>query len=161
MIPLSVKSVAFRPRLGQPIAPMDVLTGTMVTVVDRQGKPAGGAKVTAYSGGKEVSSAETNGQGDALLPVWMGPYDISVAYNGHTLWKEATSKQVARGETIFVELPFCVRDPIIKPVDIALIAAAGALAGAGLYWKIKPLTMAGEVVFGATAFSIIYRLSCL
>ncbi len=157
MIALSVKHASFGPKLGQ----MDVLKGTLVSVVDRQGKPVVGAKVTAYDGAQKVAEGVTDGGGDLLLAIWMGPYNVEVAYNGHTLWKEVSAKQVARGETIVFDLPFCARDPILKPMDIVLLASAGALAGAGMYWKIEPLKVAGEVVFGASMFSIIYRLSCL
>lgn len=151
----------YRPYLGQGPAPVDVLKGTLVSVIDHQGRPVVDVKVSAYDNGKEVSSAQTNSHGDALLPVWNGPYDISISYDGHTMWKEASAKQVARGETIIFDLPFCIRDAIIKPIDIGLLLAAGALAGSGVYFKVQPLTVAGEVVFGAAVFSIIYRLSCL
>lgn len=161
--------VAMRPyrlvRLGQNLPPgavlVDVLKGTLVSVVDRQGRPIEGAEVVAYDNNKQVSQAKTNDKGDALLNIALGPYDISVTYGGHIFWQTASAKQVARSETIMFELPFCVNDAILKPIDLALLAAAGALAGSGVYFKIQPLTMAGEVVFGAAMFSIIYRLSCL
>jgi hypothetical protein len=133
----------------------------LVSVVDRQGKPVPNAEVKAYNGAQEIASGNTDSGGDVWLPISVGPVDLSVGYNGHVLWKEASAKAVGRNETIVVDFPFCVRDPILKPMDIVLLASAGALAGAGVYWKIEPVKVAGEVVFGATMFSIIYRLSCL
>lgn len=149
-------------RLGQSDpAAMEVLSGTVVNVIDRQGRPVKGVKVAAFDHGKQVAQGETNSDGDVVFGIQNGPYDIAATYEGHALWKEASAKQVSRGETIVFELPFCVNDAILKPMDLALLTAAGAMAGAGVYWKIQPLTMAGEVVFGAAMFSIIYRLSCI
>lgn len=158
MISLSAKPIRYRPMLGQAVLAGGSL---LVSVVDRQGKPVPNAEVIAFKGTNEIARGSTNSGGDVTLPIVAGPVDLSVGYNSHVLWKEATAKSVARNETIVVDFPFCVRDPILKPMDLVLLASAGALAGAGVYWKIEPVKMAGEVVFGATIFSIIYRLSCL
>jgi carboxypeptidase family protein len=155
MIGLARKGVPFRPYLGQ--APNQPL----ITVIDRQGKPVQGAHVTLRRGPEELGPVETDGNGDARFDAPAGMYDVIVRYNGHTIWKEATPTQIGRGETIVVEFPFCVRDPILKPVDIGLLLAAGALTAGGMYWKVEPLKVVGEVIFGATAFTVIYRLSCL
>jgi hypothetical protein len=135
--------------------------GLLVAIVDRQGKPVPGLDVRAVSRGSEVAQGTTDDQGDVRLSVEYGPVDVVARYNGHSLWKTVGQEEVARGETVVFDLPFCVRDPILKPIDIGLLLAAGALTGAGVYWKIQPLTTVGEVIFGATAFTIIYRLSCL
>jgi hypothetical protein len=158
MISLAARPIAFRPVLGQ-LALKN--TGLLVSVVDRQGKPVPNAQVRAFQGAQEIASGTTNSGGDVELPVTSGPVDLAVNYNGHALWKEASAKSIARNETIVVDFPFCVRDPILKPMDIGLLLTAGALAGAGVYWKIEPVKVAGEVIFGASMFTIIYRLSCL
>lgn len=150
----------YRPRLGIAVENISG-SGLQVSVIDRQGRPVKDVDLKAYDNGREVGALKTDPDGDAVFPISIGPFDISATYEGHLLWKEATPKQIARGETIVFELPFCVNDAILKPMDLGLLAAAGALAGAGVYFKVQPLTMAGEVVFGAAMFSIIYRLSCI
>lgn len=159
---MALRHVPYRPiRLGQSQLPP---SSVQVSVVDRQGRPVQDAQVSLF-GNSPVAEAKgaTDSKGDALLNVGsaVGPYNVSVSYQGHTFWQEASTKQIARSETIMFELPFCVQDAILKPIDLGLLAAAGALAGSGVYFKIQPLTTAGEVVFGAAMFSIIYRLSCL
>ena len=161
-MPVAMRPAPYRlVRLGQTRLPP---AAVQVSVVDRQGRPVTDAQVALFDK-SPVAQAKgaTDSKGDANLNVGaaVGPYNISVSYEGHTFWQTANAEQVARSETIVFELPFCVNDAILKPIDLALLAAAGALAGSGVYFKIQPLTTAGEVVFGAAMFSIIYRLSCL
>lgn len=123
--------------------------GLQVLVSDQSGRPVSGALVTSAG-----SSQETGHDGVALVPA---SREVRVTYEGMSV-----SKDVLRsGDTVFVTFPVCVSGPLLKPVDIALLAGAGLLTAAGVYWKSDPLKVAGEVIFGASAFTVIYRLSCL
>ncbi len=162
---LSLAQRPIRLRLAQAVpaqaSPVAELQGLLVTVVDTSGRYIPGADVKGYSRGEVVAEGLTDSHGDVLLPLNSGPYDIAVNYKGHSIWKVATYEAVAHGETIFIQFPMCVTDPIVKPMDLALLGISVGLVGAGMYWKVAPLKTVGEIVFGAAAFGFIYRLSCL
>lgn len=151
------------PRLAMwkplPVRPRSYLgqaQSVRVTVIDIGGRPVGGAVVTVSG-----VSKTTDTSGDAVIEAGPGSKEIVVEYDGRRISEIASSEDIARGNNVFVKFPFCIRDPLVKPIDLAILAGAAALTAAGYYWKVDPLKVAGELVFGAEVFGLIYRMSCL
>lgn len=141
-----------RPSLGQ-VSP-SVLS---VEVVDISGKPIPGATVEVLG----QQTAQTDGHGKAIFNVPAGPHNIRATYDDMVVVKSISSDELRQGATAFIEFPACIMGPLLRPIDLAIFAAAGGMIWAGSHFKVKALEMTGEVALGAAVFGFIYRLQCM
>jgi len=156
-LPGALKIAPRRFQLGQ-AAPIS----HVIIVVDHSGRPVSGVQLSLLgTGGREAVTATTDGEGKAVFQVEPGNYEVQTSFKGIVLAQSLKQDQISRGLTTFVQLPFCVVDPIVRPVDLVILGGAAAFIAAGSYWKVQPLTMVGEIAIGAAIFSLIYRLQCL
>lgn len=148
--------LAVRHELGQA-----ALRPLKVVVVDANGRPMVGAQVEYLRSGGQAGIQETDSHGVATFEGVTGPADIRVTYKDLVLSKRLSADDVAGGDTVFIQFQLCVSEPLIRPIDIAIIGGAAAMVAAGAYFKVRPLETVGEIAVGATIFSFIYRLQCL
>jgi hypothetical protein len=133
--------------------------------VDVDGRPVKGAHVSVRLPGAVSEVGETAADG-TFVGRFAGGHpgservEVEVEKYGYGIVRSATVDEGIRG-TIFVQLPVCLPQPILTGVELGSLAAGLALAAAGLYWKVKPAELLGEVLIGASAFTAIYRHSCL
>lgn len=135
-----------------------------VVIVDANGRPIGGADVELLRLGganAEVMASKADSQGIATFEAPSGPVEIRAIYKDLTISRRLNADEVASGNSIFLQFQICVSEPLIRPVDVAIIGSATALILAGSYFKIRPLETVGEIAVGAAIFSFIYRLQCL
>lgn len=132
-----------------------------VVVVDSNGRPMSGAQVEYLRSGGQAGIQETDSHGTATFEGVTGPADIRATYKDLVLSKRLSADDVVRGDTVFIQFQICVSEPLIRPIDIAIIGGAGAMIAAGAYFKVRPLETVGEIAVGAAIFSFIYRLQCL
>lgn len=136
-----------------------------IAVVDVDGRPVKGARVSVRLPGSVPEVGETAGDGTFVVRFAGGHpgsdrVEVEVEKDGYVVVRSTTMDEGIRG-TIFVQLPVCLPQPILTGVELGSLAAGLALAAAGLYWKLKPAELIGEVLIGAAAFTAIYRHSCL
>lgn len=125
-----------------------------VVVTDHNGRPVSGAAVTV---GPTEGVTDSRGIFSVALPA--GQLAKIVVRSGD--YTVARDVQDGAGGDIFVELPVCVSQPLLTTAELVALLGAAGLVGAGYYWKIEPLKVTGEVLFGASVFTTIFRLSCL
>lgn len=142
--------------LGQPLP--NVLA---IDVVDVTGKPVKDATVEIRGSSGDVQTGKTDSHGRVDFNVGSGAYDVRAMYDDLVVVKNVSSDEIRKGATTFLQFPVCILDPIIRPMDILLFAAAAGMIAAGSHFKVKALEMTGEVAFGAAIFGFIYRLQCL
>lgn len=135
-----------------------------VVVTDAQGVPFRGATVLTLT--RTVLSAKTDSagvasfDGDALeaeIPKSAGRQIVQVRV---TIGDLETQREGPLDETLFVQIPVCAPQPFLTTPELISFALGSALVGAGLYWKVNPLQIVGEVLFGAAVFTAVYRHSC-
>jgi hypothetical protein len=127
-----------------------------VSVSDARGNPFPGVRIEISAAGGGKISGTTDASGIAAFPsLPPGDFEAVFYYDGMSLRRKGRSD-----ETLFVEIPVCAPAPLLTKTEIASLAAGSLLAGAGFLWKLEVLTVVGEVVFGAAAFTAIYRHSC-
>jgi hypothetical protein len=136
----------------------------LVAVRDVNGRPVPGAEVRAGAGGGASRTVFTDSRGDAVvaLPPGGWPVDFTVVYDAKYVTNVAVGAEAAaRGDTVFVRIPICVAEPLLTVPELLALGGAAALTGAGFMLKSDILKVTGEVLFGAAAFTAIYRHSCL
>jgi hypothetical protein len=123
-----------------------------VVITDPNGLPFPGAEVS-IEGGVPV---RTDSRGVAVFPnPGSGSRTVRIRVEGFDLVREG------RGyETLFVQVPICAPQVFLTPPEILAVAVGAAMVGAGLYWKLNPVQIVGEILFGAAAFTAVYRHSC-
>lgn len=151
---------AARRALGQAEA-----VAVRIAVVDVDGRPVKGARVLARLPGTVPEVGETAGDG-TFVGRFAGGHpgservEVEVEKYGYGVIRSATVDEGIRG-TIFIQLPVCLPQPILTGVEWGSLAAGVAMTAAGLHWRFKPAELLGEILIGATAFTAIYRHSCL
>lgn len=150
---IALRTVQLGRRLGQP--PASEEGAFRVVVVDARGNPFPEAHVAITSSGRPLFEILSDAQGEVRAPV-SGTVDVQVDVRGFRVVRRGVGTE----ETLFVVLPVCAPGPVLTKVEMGLFAAAAALAGAGSYWKLDLLKLTGEVLFGATVFTAVYRNSC-
>lgn len=138
------------PSLGQ-AAPL-----FRVVVTDDHGRPVRGVRVEVTPSGTSDSGGQTTGS-DGVASFAPTASEVTVTLRVGDL---VTRRRARTDETLFVQLPICAPEPLLTKTEIAALLAGGVIAGAGFHWKLEPLQILGEVVFGAAAFTAIYRHSC-
>lgn len=133
-------------RLGQlPSVPYHVV------VADPRGAPWKGATVTIG----DVSRV-TDGNGVASFEsVPAGYIDARIKIGEFTVDGKGSSDN-----TLFVTVPICAEGPLLTNTELVALVTGGALAAGGYYLKKDLLSKVGELVFGASIFTIVYRHSC-
>ena len=140
-----------RPRLAQAGPPL-----TKIVVTDMRGRPVPGAFIST---GSVQNTAITDSSGRALINLGSAEStDVTVSAGGYT---HTATVNAGGPNDVFVNLPICLAQPILTVPEMGSLAAAVLITAAGYYWKIEPAKVTGEVLFGATVFTAIYRLSCL
>lgn len=125
-----------------------------VMVTDINGRAVAGAEVTA--GAVRLQDA---GHGLYTGDVPAGPLRIVVRKGEQLVAKDVAES--AADSNVYVQIPVCMPQPLLTTAELVALLGAGALTGAGFYWKVDGLKLTGEVLFGAAAFTAIHRLSCL
>lgn len=144
---------ALRPRLALGQA------GTVharIAVVDVNGRPI---RASVSVNGVAAGQTDSGGFAYAQVPTDR-PFHVLVQKDDHVVVKDfsAPGQEVP---TAYVQIPVCLPQPILTTAEIAALLGAAAMTGAGFYFKTDALKITGEVLFGAAAFTAIYRLSCL
>lgn len=144
--------------LGQARAPFRVV------VTDPRGIPFPGAVVLIQAGttlsgktdsdgvavfdGAAVEAQVSRGGGQPIVPVRITVGDLETVREGPL------------DQTLFVQIPVCAPQPLLTTPELVSFALGAGLVGAGLHWKLNPLQIIGEVLFGAAVFTAVYRHSC-
>lgn len=132
--------------LGQAAPPWSVV------VTDPNGLPFADAEVSI--GGVPVG--KTDSHGVALVPnPGAGSETVRIRVEGLDLVRTGRTD-----ETLFVQVPVCAPQPFLTTAEILACGLGASLVGAGLYWKQSSLQVVGEVLFGASVFTAVYRHSC-
>lgn len=133
-----------------------------VVVTDVKGDPFEDATVTARLHGAVLDTRKTDSEGVAIFTT--APVDerieIRVESGPLVAERKIPIESVNAGETLFVQLPVDRPEAILTPIEIGtLLIGAGAM-GAGAYYKVDALKLAGEILLGAGIFTTIYRHGC-
>lgn len=135
-----------------------------VVVTDPRGIPFRGAGVITQTGTVLSEKTDSDGiasfDGDSLeaqLPKSSGKQVVQVRV---TIGDMEIVREGPLDETLFVQIPVCAPQPLLTASELLSFALGSALVGAGLYWKVTPLQIVGEVLFGAAVFTAVYRHSC-
>lgn len=159
-----LNTLTFRPlnlsgrRLAQSQLTPPIEIPFRVVVTDIRGNAFRDARVTASVDGQPLYDVTTDEHGAASLPVSPGRIiNVRVDAGGYV----ANRKVENTDETLFISLPVCAPQPFLNTTEIVIMAAAGAMVGAGNHWKqLSALKMVGELGLGAAVFSAVYRHSC-
>lgn len=156
-----VRPLLFGPRplsLGQSMP-----ASFRVVVTDPRGVPFRDAQVTI--GAQGSLSARTDSSGIAVfdglgvareVPGSLNSmFPVRITFGDLSLVRDGSLDQ-----TLFVQIPMCAPQPLLALPELISFAAGTAFIGAGLKWKIRPLQVVGEVLFGAAIFTAVYRHSC-
>lgn len=147
-LPIRLSGPAPRP----PLALAQAAPSWSVVVTDPNGLPFPNAEVSIDGG----ATARTDSHGIAAFPnPGSGSRTVRIRVEGFDLVRQGRGD-----ETLFVQVPVCAPQEILTSPEILACALGAALVGAGLYWKVSPLQIVGEVLFGAAAFTAVYRHSC-
>lgn len=87
-------------------------------------------------------------------------HEIVVEANGIRASKSISDNEARSGNTVFIQLPVRSPEPLVKTTEAVAALLGVALAGVGFGTNIRPLQILGEVVFGAAAFTVVYRQVC-
>ena len=150
--------------LGQ----QEVTRAGHVVVVDAHDRPVAGASVSVeWQTAAEFiqgPKGETNGAG---ILEFSAPRQGSVTAARVTARKDEyySGRSVVpvwdlEDPGVLVKIPVCLGQPLMTGIEIGAIVVGLGLTFGGMYMKQKPAELIGEVLFGAAAFTIIYRLSC-
>lgn len=139
-------------RLGQP--PIEIPFKVVVT--DSRGVPFKGAMVYLSSGGRHLYDVSTNSGGSVEFPGVSGAIDVRVEVAGYVVTRRVENTD----ETLFVQVPVCSPGELLTVTELALLAGAGALAGAGWHWKISGLKITSEIILSAVVFNAVFRAGC-
>lgn len=142
--------------LTRPSSLAQAFSPVTVVVTDFSGKPVEGAEVQS---GQERQI--TNGNGMAFLEYTSPNQEVVALYEDLVASASVGDVDLSRGDTVFINFPVTIPGPLLRPIDLAILGGAAALTLAGIHYKSDALKTVGEVVFGAGAFGIIYRLSCI
>lgn len=127
-----------------------------VVVTDDYGRAISGVRVeVSPSGAPDAGGQVTDADGIASFSTTAPEATVTLR-----IGELVTRRRARTDETLFVQLPICAPEPFLTKTEIAALIFGTAVAGAGFHWKIEPLQIVGEVVFGAAAFTAIYRHSC-
>ncbi len=147
--------IAYRPLVQRPARRLAQAAPSPMSfvVADMRGRVVSGIQVTVAG-----VSGTTDSSGKIILNVGAGPYDVLASRDGYHY---AIHVDAGHQGDVFIALPVCIAQPVLTVPEIGSLAAAVAITCAGYYWKFEPAKVAGEVLFGATVFTALYRLSCL
>lgn len=139
--------------LGQP--PVEIPFKVVVT--DSRGAPFKDARVYVTSGGKELYDISTDSGGVAAAPMLSaGRIEVRVEVAGYVMNKVVDNTD----ETLFIQVPICADGEILTKSELALLAGAAALAGAGWKYKMEALKTTAEIILGAVVFNAVFRANC-
>lgn len=141
------------PNLGQ-----SVLRDLRIFVTDIRGLPFENAAVFI-----DGSPATTGASGNVDIPLdGLGrrQHEIVVEANGIRASKSISDNEARSGNALFFQLPMRAPEPFVKTTEAIAALLGVALAGIGYGANMKPLQILGEVVFGAAAFTVVYRQVC-
>jgi hypothetical protein len=141
------------PKLGQ-AAPQNL----RIFVTDIRGMPF--EDVAVFIDGSDV---RTDTEGKVSIPLeglTRRSHEIVVEANGIRASKSISDNEARSGNTVFFQLPARAPEPFIKTIEAGAALLGVALAGVGFGTNIRPLQILGEVVFGAAAFTVVYRQVC-
>jgi hypothetical protein len=141
------------PKLGQ-AAPENL----RIFVTDIRGLPFEDASVFV-----DGSPVRTDTEGNVAIPLEGLPrrsHEIVVEANGIRASKSISDNEARSGNTVFFQLPVRSPEPLLKTTEAVEALIGVALAGVGFGADLRPLQILGEVVFGAAAFTVVYRQVC-
>lgn len=146
MMPFRPLTAPPRLFLGQAAIPFKVV------LVDTHGTAIEGAHVRLEDG-QETTTDDAGVATFERAP--RGQVNVEITVDGLKILKRGDTS-----ESLLVGLPICTKPKFLTNTEIIALGAGAALAGAGIYWKADALQVVGEVLFGAGAFTAIYRHSC-
>lgn len=159
--PVQARPLLFGPRplpLGQALP-----ASFRVVVTDPRGVPFRDAQVSI--GAQGSLSARTDSSGMAAFDAAGVAREAAGGANSRfpvriTIGDLSLVRDGSLDQTLFVQIPMCSPQPFLTLPELISFAAGSAFIGAGLKWKVGPLQVVGEVLFGAAIFTAVYRHSC-
>lgn len=146
-VPLRMSWSPARLQLSQAAEPFKV------AVIDVRGNAFRGVQVILSDG----QNALTDGDGIATFAQPpKGDVTVTLTVEGLKIVRQGNTNQ-----TLFVDLPICGTPRILTNTELIALVAGGAIAAAGVHWKISALSVTGEILVGASLFTAIYRHSCV
>lgn len=135
-----------------------------VVVTDPRGIPFPGATVLIQAGTPLSTKTDSNGvavfDGAAVETQVSRGSGQQVVQVRITVGDLETLREGPLDQTLFVQIPVCAPQPLLTTPELISFALGGGLVAAGLHWKLNPLQIIGEVLFGAAVFTAVYRHSC-
>ncbi len=143
-----VRSHAASEGKGLSQAPMSVETGSDGTAVFPWGKVI------------LVDPVGRTFQGVPVSASGAGPVDLEIKVGDSAFRARVSESDIRAGGTIPVRLPVRAPEPFIRASEVGAGAVGLALSLVGYMEDIAPVQVAGEILFGAAVFTVIYRHAC-
>src|SRR4029077_5764545 len=112
-----------------------------VVVIDVRGNGFSGVRVALSDG--QTAITDSDGAATFANPP-KGQVDVTLDNPEFRIVRRGDTNQ-----TLFVDLPVCGTPRILTNTELIALVAGGAIAAAGVHWKISALSVTGEILVGA------------